>query len=296
MSRRRSPIPVAALVLLAVILVACGGNAAPALSTRVPPAITTPAAASANTASPAAVPPPAETTTAPAVAPTTAPTEVPVATVVATEVPTSAPAASPVETTGPTGDAIDVIANAMQSMMQQKGIRANMITDTGTGKTITNTIEMAIPNRVHMKTYNGSEIIILRGESGAQSQVFMKNQSGKWSQMPAQFADTMAQIANPFDSSWVDELRKSTTTTPIMFAGIDMVDGKPAWVYDFTSTTKIGDGNSVSAATKLWVDVSNKLPLKLESVSDSLVKSAPKAKTTILYEYDPNIKIEPPAM
>jgi hypothetical protein len=42
------------------------------------------------------------------------------------------------------------------------------------------------------------------------------------------------------------------------------------------------------------VDVTDKLPRKMEAVADSLTK--PGTKTTILYEYDPNIKVEPPAM
>ena len=77
------------------------------------------------------------------------------------------------------------------------------------------------------------------------------------------------------------------------FVGPDLIDGKPMWVYRYETTMDLA-GTKIDSAAKVWLGALDKLPYGQESESDSFVNKGGKTKSTIVYEYDSDIKIEAP--
>lgn len=271
-------------ILLVLVLAACGGQpAAPSspAATAVPaqptaaaaPVATEPAA---PTAVPTAVP-------APASAPTAVPTAAPLPTAVPTEAPqpTEAPAAAEAAPTGSAG--LDLLMNALRAQFAQKAWRTTVTIEDG-GEVNTTMIEYVAPDSVHMTMGPGVEFIILKEGT------WQKGEDGKWQKLPMDMSSMVASILDP---AQVDDLMKDTTVDQVKFLGPDLIGGKPVWVYHYASRMNLGE-ETIASDAKLWIGVLDRLPYRGEGEGDSIKNPGSKLKTSVVYEYGPDIKIEAP--
>lgn len=171
----------------------------------------------------------------------------------------------------------------MQAQLAAKSWRLVMTLDDGNGKVSVTTTEFVAPSSMHMIRAS-QELIILKEGS------YVKDQGGAWRKPPVDMSSMMTTILDPKN---VQDLLKDVTVDNLKFVGPDLIGGKPAWVYQFASQVKLGD-QTINSTTKIWIGALDKLPYKSESEGDSVVNKGGKTKTTIIYEYDPNIKIEAP--
>ncbi len=268
-----------ALVAVVVLAAACGGGAqstAPGAAPAQPPA---PTQAVATAAAPAAVKP------TEALKPTEAPpTQAPAPTVppAPTDTPQPAPTEAP-KVEAPTGQAgIDLLLNAMRAQLAQKAFRMTVKSEDG-GKTTNMTVEYVAPDSFHSKT-DDFEFIAIKGAS------YVKDTAGTWEKSPIDMSPMISQALN---SDMVDELTKNMTVDKFKFVGPDLIDGKPMWVYQYETTMDLA-GTKVNSAAKVWLGALDRLPYRQEGESDSILNKGGKTKSTIVYEYDPNLKIEAP--
>jgi hypothetical protein len=222
-------------------------------------------------------------------APTTAPTTVPAATTapVSSPAPTQAAAAP----NAPSGKPSDLIVKALRALSTHSVRVTTAVADpVGTPPVVRSTFEFVPPDRMHV-TLGNQETIIIKGQG-----TWIK-QNGKWVKSPV---DMSTSFFGLFDPNNVDELAaelaKTTTTTPPQFVGPDLLDGKPMFVYQYTSTTKgLGpNGSDIQSTSKLWTGALDNLPYKIESTRDSTGHPGQKVQTIVTYTYDPNLKIEAP--
>ena len=71
--------------------------------------------------------------------------------------------------------------------------------------------------------------------------------------------------------------------------GSEELDGKPARVYQIAGTMKFGE-TSIKGQQKIWLSAADGLPLKIEGKTEPPYV----IETVLIYEYDPNIRIEAP--
>jgi hypothetical protein len=145
------------------------------------------------------------------------------------------------------------------------------------GRDNTRTVEFAAPDRFHM-TGDNNEVIIVGPAT------YMKGRNGAWQKVPM---DVNAMIQSFRDPQVIDEVRKSTNAK---FIGPDTLDGSPMLVYQYTTSNAFGT-NSTST-TKSWISASDGLPRRLEI--DGEINSAKARAVNTYYDYNAEIKIEPP--
>ena len=170
----------------------------------------------------------------------------------------------------------------MRAQLAQKAFRMNMTTEDG-GKTSTMIMEYVAPDSFHSKM-TGTEFIVLKGAT------YIKGADGKWQKTPMDMSKAISQVLSP---DQIEEMAKNISVEKMKFLGPDLIDGKPMWVYQYETTMDLG-GTKVDSAAKVWLGVLDKLPYRQESESDSFVNKGSRTKSTIVYEYDPGIKIEAP--
>jgi hypothetical protein len=254
------------LFVSAVLLVACGGGSAkPAVPATAP--TQAPVQLAQPTAAPAQV----------------SPTEAPKPTDVPKPTSTPAPTVAPAEPAPAGGDALNLLMSAMQAQLAAKSWRAVTTSEDG-GTVTTSTVEFVAPSSMHMIMGAGQETIILKEGS------YQKDKTGTWQKSPVDMSSILTTILDPKN---VQNLLKDVTIDKLKFVGPDLIGGKPAWVYQYATQIKVGD-QTINSTAKVWIGVLDKLPYRSESESDSIVNKGGKSKTTIIYEYDPNIKIEAP--
>jgi hypothetical protein len=109
--------------------------------------------------------------------------------------------------------------------------------------------------------------------------------NGTWSRMSqgGKRDLTKRDGANPFAKA-IEE-----GTMAVTDLGTDQLDGKPAHVYQIAGAVKFGE-TSIKGQYKVWLSATDGLPLKTEG------KTEPPyiIETVLIYEYDPNIRIEAP--
>lgn len=279
-----------ALLLIAVLTAACGGGtAAPTVA---------PVATTAATSAPAATEAPGSTEAAPVAtsetAATSAPaaTEAPTATVDASanSAPTTAPmataepaatAASGSADEGPTGQgAMDLFIEASRAQLAQKAFRATIVGQDADGKESTTILEVRPPDSFRLVA-EGTEFIIVPDGT------FLREAGGEWQKSPMSMSGMMSQILS---QQSVEELIKESQPDDIKFAGVDMIDGKPMWIYTYTGQEDVG-GTMVDTTSKTWIGALDKLPYRVEASSKT---GDTTSNSTISYEYDDSITIEAP--
>ena len=277
---------VAIFVMLSLVLAACGGGATPAPTAapaQTAPTKAAPTQAAALTKAPAPTQAPAATTAPePTAAPTatTAPTstQAPTATVAPTTTPTPTKAAEQ----APTGQAgFDLLMQAAKAQLAQKAWRAEMTT-VDSDKTTKIVMEFMAPDSYHMVMPN-QELIILKDAT------YMK-QGNQWVKSPISMGQIISGVLNEQN---IEQFVKNMDVQQLKFDGLDTVNGKPTWVYQYTTSVTLGN-QTLKSQAKSWMGITDKLVYKMVTVSDSLVNPGSKSTTTILYTYDPTIKIEAP--
>lgn len=217
--------------------------------------------------------PPAPTPAPKAAVPTAAPTTAPAKTA-PTTAPTKAPsAASAMPTPIVSGDAKDALLKVFAAQQAAKAWRATQTVDSS-GKTSHRTIEYVAPDRYHMKT-DTAEVIIIGNK-------VYQNANGKWSENAA--------LAGSFQPMLEEFKKLPVEMTDVKTVGTEDVNGIKATVFQYNSSAKVGD-QAVNSAVKVWARPSDNLPIKEEVAGEFAGR---KSTTTQMFDYDPNIKVEPP--
>jgi len=158
--------------------------------------------------------------------------------------------------------------------------------------------EFVAPDRYHVKGKsmmpgdgeNHMEVIILGPDS------FMKMGNMPWKKSEAGsattiFASTMAQMAQQFRA--MDSEQRMANYEDVKFVGRETLDGSPALVYQFILKGAQGQTNG-----KIWISANDGLPRKIEhegGASPNPKGDTGKSRLTVTYyDYNTNIKIEPP--
>jgi len=150
-----------------------------------------------------------------------------------------------------------------------------------TGEAHHTMFEYVPPDRYHIVTDSKSGLIIIG------LKVFFQREDG-WaeSQIPA------SSILDP------DRMKRlSDSISEIQAIGVDSLNGELMQVYQYNSKTRFGE----TEKTKLWTSVADNLPYKMiiDGYTTAIDASTGeivgvKALSTIVYEYDPSIKITYP--
>jgi hypothetical protein len=269
--------PALLLIVLLTLVAACGQPAAPNTS----PAATVAPATSAPATTAAIAPTEAPATLAPA---TLAPATLAPATTVAlaTSAATTAPAATVASTgEGPSGQAaIDLFIQASRAQLAQKAFRATIVGDDDEGNEQTTVLEVIPTDRFRLVTADTEFIIVPDG-------TFLREAGGEWQKSPMSMSGMMSQILS---EQSVEQLIEESQPDDIRFAGADVIDGKPMWIYTFTGKEDVG-GMQVDTASRTWIGALDKLPYRVEATSTSGEETQ---SSTITYEYDESIEIEAP--
>jgi hypothetical protein len=213
----------------------------------------------------------------------------------AAAVSTQATASTPAATVpGPTPDAQqaqDAIIKALLALSSHAN-RMDVTTALKGGQTDKSQIEFIPPDRKHI-TGGGAEYIVVGDKVYAK----MSDSAG-WQQTQISATTFIGDKPTP-------ESIGKTIGRP-QFVGADVLDGKPALVYRYVSTTTSG-GVQLHDETKLWVSQKDGLPLKIVADGDALSvvtdpstgvgkTQAVSAETTTLIHFDPSLKIEAPPL
>ena len=201
-------------------------------------------------------------------------------------IPSSTPIPLPTSTTAPSLSELRSTIVAAVSALKDKSHRQSSETVLSDGNSHHTVVEYVVPDRYHIVADLTTEIVIV------EQKVYIKqNEDGVWreSQIP---------VTSFIDPDFAKRLEESIAD--IRFIGADSLDGKPMWVYQYRSKTKIGEAES-TLQTKLWIGETDTLPYKMAvdgetaaiDLSTGKVTSV-KSIETILFEYDSTIKIDAP--
>lgn len=268
-------------ILLVLVLAACGGQPAATSSPAATAVPAQPTTAAAAPVAPTSVP---TVTPAPTSAPTAAPTAAPLPTAVPTEAPKPTEAPAPAEEAPAGSAALDLLVSVLRAQFAQEAWRTTVTIDDG-GEVSTTMVEFVAPDSVHLMTGPGPEFIIVKEGT------YQKGADGKWRKLPM---DMSSMVAGILDPEQVVDLMEGTTVDQVKFLGPDLIGGKPMWVYQYASRMNLGQ-QTIASQAKIWIGVLDRLPYRSEGEGDSYNKPGTKVKTTVVYEYGPDIKIEAPA-
>jgi hypothetical protein len=170
----------------------------------------------------------------------------------------------------------DDLITATKAQFDAKSFRARMVMSLSDGRTSSRLGEFVAPNRFHMVTDHDEAIVV--GDA-----TYRREPGKPWQRLPIDVGQIVADFRN---SSAIDELRKAD----VKFVGAEVLDGVSTLVYQFTTTNTLG--MNVTSVCKTWVGAADHLPRKIEVEADF---NSTKAKTTnTYYDYDADIRIEPP--
>ena len=274
MNTTRRPTWLALIILLTLMLAACGQGATPATTGNASSAPSAVASTSSSPPTSAAVAPSAEPA---APSPTAPPTPAVAAT-------SSAPAPA-------SGSALDAISAAYKASVAAKSYHVESTITSGGTTTIASTFDIMRPDRLHRTTTihgKTSESIIIDATTYARAN------GGEWvkSTDSTGALDILQQIGA--DSATIDQLTKQITDAKVI--GPDTLDGKPMMVYQYALTFKVNDaGAESSSITKMWVG-NDSLPYKLESDGSTNItgKTTTSHTVNIYSDYNTDFKIVAP--
>jgi len=145
-------------------------------------------------------------------------------------------------------------------------------------------IEFVPPDRYHILSDSKTEMVIV------EDKVYLKDKDA-WTELKIAVSDIV-------DLDFVHRLESSLTEIQLLRE--ESLGGDPMNVYQYKSTTKIGDTAPV-VQNQLWVGVGDGLPYKMQIVGEVMSVNAStgevqgiEAVSNIYFEYDPTIKIISP--
>lgn len=186
------------------------------------------------------------------------------------------------------GDGQTAVSNATQLLQSQKAyrVRTTSVTSMG-GQPTTGLREFVSPDRMH-NIEDGQEIIVI-GKT-----MYVKKGS-EWRNMGTQMSDMTEKMKEGIQQMTAEERAQATKglTADYKSLGDEILDGTPTAVYELHSRmdTQVEGVGSITFVTKYWIGKSDGLIRKEETNGD---EAGITIKTTRIYEYDPDIKIEAP--
>lgn len=202
--------------------------------------------------------------------------------------PTTAPAPTQAPNTNlepPSGDPFNVIRDASLAQLQAKSFRATTSIESGDGQTSQLLIEYLAPDRLRVKYGEGREQIAIKGKGA------WTKDADTWEAAPPGYEEFFFKSLSP---EGIDETLKTVQVKTIRFVGVELLDGKPTFVYEYESVVDAGGGNSITGTSKIWIGATDRRTYRVQAVSDSITKQGAQDKTTVIYEYDIPLTIEPP--
>jgi hypothetical protein len=187
------------------------------------------------------------------------------------------------------GDPQAVVANAMQLLRTQQAyrVRSTSVASVGGGQTTTSIREFVAPDRTH-NIEHGQEVIII-------GKIMYVKKGGEWQNLGTQMSDMAEKMKQGVQQLSPAEKAEATKglTADYKSLGDEMLDGIPTAVYEMRGAfdTKVQGVGSIAMVTKYWIAKSDGLFRKEESDGE---EAGIKVKTTMIYEYDPTIRIEAP--
>ena len=186
----------------------------------------------------------------------------------------------------------DVI-KSMKASLNAKSFRERVTTINSDGGKVNATIEFVAPNRAHITTAVGlSDGSIVKTEMIiADKDSYRKNGDAPWQKSQMDMGDFLTQFRDP---KIIDSI---TEKAEVKYIGADTLDGVPMLVYQYTIKDLLGKGNIM--VTKSWIGAIDGLPHQTESESDMDLGTGEMihSKSTIVYyDYNADIKIEPPTL
>jgi hypothetical protein len=176
------------------------------------------------------------------------------------------------------GDPKTVLLNAVKAMHQQKYRSTSMISTGDISTPITNTVEFVPPDNYHINMLGKIEAIATGGKTYTKT-------GDTWTVAPIDLGSIISDVTIQLASDTTGKLLQNATRV-----GPDMGAGVPAELFTFNenlSTT----GSNAAGITKIWLRVSDGLPVRLESQTTVNGKTGSVVST---YDYDPTITITPP--
>jgi hypothetical protein len=205
-------------------------------------------------------------------APADKPTDKPAQPLPPTQDAASKPPANPAH--GGTDSLPDVIKKALEAQIKVGKFRVTMEVDSA-GKKSRIITEVILPDRFHMVNPGGIETIIITDKA------YMKT-GETWQLMPG---------GNINFTGLIDSYKNLPLDfTDVKLIGEEKIKDTPTRVYGYTSTLKMGN-TTFNSETKLWVRISDGLPIQQEVTNEA---NGVKAHNLMTIDYDPNLKIEAP--
>lgn len=118
---------------------------------------------------------------------------------------------------------------------------------------------------------------------------FIKEGDAPWQKSPMDMGDLFSQFRDP---KLIDAITKKAE---VKYLGTDTLDGAPMLTYQYTIKDLLGRGSNM--VTKSWIGATDSMPHQTESEIDMDLgtgKMIHSKVTSTVYDYNADIKIEPP--
>lgn len=184
------------------------------------------------------------------------------------------------------------LIRALQAKLDAKSYRMKVEQSSNLGMSNTQQADYVAPDRyrvtVEMRMNgreSGKQEMIVAGQ-----QAYSKTAEGKWQKI--QVDPQRLEFARARDRMQIENLNKAQDADVKFSGGVE--DGMQAFVYEqsLAASPKI----TTRTKTTTWVGIADGLPRKVEIVADTDFEGSPQSLklTTTYYDYNADIKIEPP--
>lgn len=185
----------------------------------------------------------------------------------------------------------DLIKSIRKNLEAKSYRMRNMITSSN-GYNSRKTGEFVAPDRMHIITETdmpGSatvqrEIIYIGKES------YVRAGDSAWQKSEFGMGDVIAQMRDP---KLIEEI---TQNAEVKYLGNDTLNGAPMLIYQYKMKDVLGTG--INSVSKVWIGATDNQQYQRESESDSESETTGKMNhtksTSTFYDYNTDIKIEPP--
>lgn len=186
------------------------------------------------------------------------------------------------------------VTKAMRASLAAKSYRSRIVITSSSGSNRTMTAEVVAPDRMHMTTEMDmpgrgtvkNETIIIGKET------YVRAGDAPWQKNPMGMGDLLSQFRDP---KAIDTIAEKAE---VKYLGTDTLNGSPMLVYQYSMKDLLGPGKD--GVSKIWIGATDSLQHQGESESDVDPLNTGKmihSKTTVtFYDYNADIKIEPPML